>query len=1085
MDLRAMLLLATCILLLPILALAGRKLTQGDPALTVSDLKCEGLTNPVGIDATSPRLSWKMQGGPRGEAQTAFEILVAHSADQLAKGHGDVWSSGKVGSGQSIHVQYAGIALQTGKGYFWKVRVWNNKGKPSAWSTPASWSMGLLSPGDWHGKWIGLDGSDKTYHLTGTQWIWYPEGAPEKEAPVGARYFRREFTLPAAFTSASFHVAADNACTVFINGVKLCETSDHTYAWEADPTSLLQTGNNVCAIVARNVGEHPNPAGVTGLLTVTLTDGSVYTLATDSQWRATAAEVSGWQSTTFDDAGWVAAKVLGPVGMQPWGEKYGMDDRRLPARWLRKEFAVKRKIARATAYICGLGLSELYLNGKKVGDDVLSPALSEYNKRVYYVTHDVTGLLKNGANAIGVVLGNGRFYAPRLRQPTQTRTFGFPKLLLQLIVEFEDGSSQEVVSDATWKLTDDGPIRLNNEYDGEEYDARKELDGWAMPGYHDAGWQTPALVSAPGGKLCAQMINPIRVMETLRPIAVRESTPGVFIFDMGQNMVGWCRLSVTGPAGTHVTLRHAESLTPEGGLYLDNIRGALVTDVYTLRGSGMESYEPRFTYHGFRYVEVKGFPGRPDVSVLEGRVVHDDVASAGTFTCSNPVVNRTYKNIYWGVRGNYRSISTDCPQRDERQGWLGDRSAESRGETYLFDISTLYAKWVQDMADAQLDNGSVSDVCPAYWPLYNDNVTWPSSTVIIPSALLDQYADTALIRRHYDSMVKWIDHMSGFVKDGIITNDSYGDWCVPPEDPKLIHSNDPARKTTPGVLSTSFLYYDLCLMQRYARMLEKPADATRFGALADQLNAGLQKKYYRPDLGYYDNGSQTSCVLPLAFGMVPNDLRTRVFDHLVRKITDETHGHVGTGLIGGQWLNRVLSEFGRPDIAYGFATTTAYPSWGYMAEKGATTIWELWNGDSADPSMNSGNHVMLVGDLVIWFYENLAGIKPEPETPGFRKIIMLPTPVGDLHSVEASHDSPYGRIASAWKIQEGKFEWDVTVPVNCTATIFVPASGVHAVKEGGKPAQKAAGVKFVKMENGRAVFAIGSGSYHFISDSGK
>jgi alpha-L-rhamnosidase len=755
--------------------------------------------------------------------------------------------------------------------------------------------------------------------------------------------------------------------------------------------------------------------------------------------------------------------------------------RRLPARWLRKEFTASRKVKRATVYFSGLGLSELYVNGKKVGDEVLSPGLTDYSKREFYVTHDVTKLIKSGRNAVGVILGNGRFYAPRIINPTITPNYGFPKICLQLEVEYTDGTRDEIVSDSSWKLTTAGPIQANNEYDGEAYDARREMPGWANAGFHDAAWLSAQLVSAPGGKLAAQMIEPIRVTGTLKPIAMTEPKPGVFIFDMGQNMVGWCRLRVRGPAGTTVSLRHAETLQADGTLYLANIRTAKVTDLYTLKGDGLEVYEPRFTYHGFRYVEVTGFPGQPTRASLEGRIVNDDLTTAGGFTCSQPMINRIYQNIVWGVRGNYRSIVTDCPQRDERQGWLGDRSAESKGEAYLFDIEALYGKWTQDMADSQKENGSISDVCPAYWALYKDDVTWPSSSVIIPGALLDQYGDTSVVARQYPSMVKWVDHMRTYLTNSIMAKDNYGDWCVPPEDLKLIHSQDPARKTAPEILATSCFYHCLKLMNRYATLLGKAEDAARFDALAGQLKTALNEKFYNPEKGCYDNGSQTACVLPLAFDLVPAAERERVFNHLAEKITLETKGHIGTGLIGGQWLNRVLTAGGWADLAYGFATNTAYPSWGYMAEHGATTIWELWNGNTADPAMNSGNHVMLVGDLVIWLYENLAGIQSDPAQPGFKHILMEPQLVGDLKFVSAWHRSPFGLIKSAWQRDNDSFDWQITIPANCTATLHLPASSLNRITEDGDNLKKVKGVKFLKLENDRVVLEVGSGSYRFVS----
>jgi alpha-L-rhamnosidase len=506
-----------------------------------------------------------------------------------------------------------------------------------------------------------------------------------------------------------------------------------------------------------------------------------------------------------------------------------------------------------------------------------------------------------------------------------------------------------------------------------------------------------------------------------------------------------------------------------------------VTDVYTKGGDGVETWEPRFTYHGFRFVEVTGWPGKPTLDDIEGRVVHDDVRRAGDFACSNPLINQIYKNIVWGTRGNYRSMPTDCPQRDERQGWLGDRGEESRGEMYLYDNAALMSKWLCDMADSQKDTGSVPDVCPAHWPIYSDNVTWPSTTVILPSSLLRQFGDAEIIGDHYDSAKKWVDYMLTFVKDGIIDRDSYGDWCVPPEDPKLIHSQDPARQTNKALLATSYLYYDLRLMERYAKQLEQSEDAARFGKLADDLKAAFNKKFYNRELGQYDNGSQTSCVLPLYFGLVPQSERQRVFDRLVRKITQETNNHIGTGLIGGQFLNRVLSDNGRADLAYTIAAQKDYPSWGYMVGQGATTVWELWNGDTADPAMNSGNHLMLVGDLAIWLYESLAGIRPDDLEPGFKHIIMRPEVVAGLDWVQASHRSPYGLIESSWQKKGAALEWKITIPPGATATVSLPAADPSNAKESGGPLPEAEGVEVVGVKDGRIELRLGSGKYDFES----
>lgn len=1053
------------------------------------DLRCEYLQNPLGIDATQPRLSWKLDAGSssrRGLSQTACQVIVASSRAALNKDAAELWDSGQLKMSQSIHVVYAGRPLRSQQECWWKVRVWDQDGNPTGWSEPARWTMGLLVPGDWQAKWIGLDEGTPVVErpeLASMQWIWFPEGSPAQNAPIGERHFRKVFEVPAqsAVKRATAIVTADNGFDLYINGRKAGSGGDFHQLVEMDLTPMVKAGPNCIAVLARNIGDNPNPAGLMGVVRIEFASGSPLVIPTGADWKSSVQATSGWASVSFDDASWSPARVLGKNGDGPWGKIGNSDEaRRLAARMLRHEFNVGKKVTRAMAYICGLGLFECRLNGAKVGNAVLEPALSEYNKRVFYVTYDVTSQIKSGANALGVWLGNGRFYAPRSQAPIGTLGFGYPRLRLQLHLEYADGSFEDVLSDESWKLTTDGPIFANNEYDGEEYDARREFKGWDAPRFEDSAWRRVQLVDAPKGVLRAQMQEPIRVTQTLKPKSVLEIQPGVFIYDMGQNMVGWCQLKVKGPEGATVTLRHAETLKPDGSLYLDNIRGAKVTDRYTLRGKGTEVYEPRFTYHGFRYVEMTGYPGKPSLDALTGCVVHDDLPVAGFFECSNDLVNRIYHNVVWGTRGNYRSIPTDCPQRDERQGWLGDRSAESKGETYLYDTSTLYSKWVRDIGDAQQDNGSIPDVAPSYWQLYSDNVTWPSSAVIIPGSLYDQYGDQRLILTHYPVMQKWIEHMSGYIKDGLMPRDTYGDWCVPPEAQTLIHSQDPARKTSAVILGTTYFYHDLRLMARYARIIGRYDDAAKYEKSAAELRDALNKQYLNTTSHQYDNGSQTSSVLPLAFGMVPDDQRQAVFDRLVDKITRETKGHIGTGLIGGQWLMRTLTSNGRPDVAWGIATQMDYPSWGYMVSKGATTVWELWNGDTADPAMNSGNHVMLVGDLIIWMYENLAGIAPDPGQPAFKHVIMRPTPVEGLDYVKASHRTSYGQIASAWRKQNGAFEWNIQLPPNTTATLEIPVPAGANVTEGGKPAKEVRGARFLGTANGIARFQVGSGSYHFV-----
>ncbi len=903
-------------------------------------LRLEYRENPLGIDVAAPRFSWLAAPADpkaRGLRQTAYRILVASSERALRAGSGDLWDSGRVASGDSAQIVYAGKPLASRTAAYWKVQVWDQRGKASEWSAPAEWSMGLLRAEDWQAQWIGRD---------------EPESS---QSP----------------------------------------------------------------------------------------------------------------------------------------------DRRLPARYLRTEFTAGKTVRRAMVYLCGLGLSELYLNGAKVGDHVLSPGLTDYDKRALYVTFDVTRQLASGKNAIGLILGNGRFYAPR----ANARNFGFPKAILRLDIVYQDGSSASVVTGPEWKLTTHGPIVANNEYDGEEYDARRELTGWDRPGFDDSAWAAAQVVTAPAGPLAAQMANPLRVVGTLHPVSVKLLKPGVWIYDMGQNMVGWCRLLVTGPKGTQVQLRHAETLAPDGSLYVANLRTARATDIYTLKGEGVEEYEPRFTYHGFRYVELTGWPGdaAPTASALEGRVVHDDMQPVADFSSSSDMLNQIHHNVFWGIRGNYRSIPTDCPLRDERQGWLGDRSQVSRSESYMFDIAAFYSKWERDLADSQHADGGIPDVAPNYWPLYNDDITWPSTFLFVPGMLYDQYGDRRVLEHAYPAIKKWIEHERGFLQDGLMPKDQYADWCVPPEDPKLIHSKDPARVTDPTLIATAYYYHLLRLAARYARMLDQPADAAGFEALAEQVNAAFQKRFLKPATGVYDNATQTSSILPLFFNLAPAENRAALLASLVNNIEHVTDGHVGTGLVGAQFLMRTLTDNGRSDLAYEIATQPTYPGWGYMVSKGATTVWELWNGDTADPAMNSGNHVMQIGELAVWMYEYLAGIRPDPANPGFRHILVHPYPAGDLTFVKASHESLYGKIASSWKRDGGTFTLAVSIPPNTTATVWMPLPVRHtvnvsqapmgeatvnlhsedAVTESGRPTARARGVKFLRTEGDSALFEIESGDYVF------
>lgn len=805
----------------------------------------------------------------------------------------------------------------------------------------------------------------------------------------------------------------------------------------------------------------------------------VYTNKGESNWSKSSKWTMGLLKKTDWSAVWIGTDRL--------FENEVLDSvyTRLTARYLRKEFSLNKKVEKAVLYVSGLGLYEAWINGRRVGTQVLAPTPTDYTKRVNYNTFDVTDIVAKGKNAIGVTLGNGHFYSMRYLasyMPSVTH-FGFPKLILQLEVTYNDGTKQIIVSDRTWKLTNKGPIRFNNEWDGEEYDARMEMPGWTEADFDDKMWMPVELVTAPKGKLVAQKNANMQIMEIVKPVSITQQGPATYILDMGQNMVGWVSMKVKGKAGDKVTLRFAELLKDDGSLYMDNLRGAKVTDTYTLKGDVEESWEPSFVYHGFRFVEIINYPGVPDIKDFSGKVIYDEMPVTGTFHTSDSTINQIYKNAYWGIRGNYNGMPTDCPQRDERHGWLGDRATGSLGESFIFDNNNLYSKWLDDIEDSQRADGSIPDVAPAYWSIYTDNITWPSAYIFIANMLYQQYGNDVPIKSHYTSMKKWLSYMkSNYMDNGIITKDTYGDWCMPPELPEMIHSQDPKRKTDGGVLSTAVYYKLMTVMQNFANILGKTEDAEAFAQEAQMVKVAFNNKYFNRDAGQYSNNTVTANLLPLCYGMVSDEFIEMVFNNIVHKTENEFNSHVSTGLVGIQWLMRGLSDYGRADLALKIATNRDYPSWGYMIENGATTIWELWNGNTAEPSMNSGNHVMLLGDLIVWYYEYLAGIKNAEGSAGFEKIELKPWLISGLEFVDASYKSVKGLIKSSWVKKGNTFEWGITIPANTTAVVYIPANGEDKIKINGEPSvSMVENTQFISYEKGYLVYEFGSGSYNIVA----
>lgn len=749
---------------------------------------------------------------------------------------------------------------------------------------------------------------------------------------------------------------------------------------------------------------------------------------------------------------------------------------RLCARYFRKEFRLKKPLRRATMYVMGLGLYEAYVCGKELGGtQVLVPAPTDYRRTVFYNTYDVTEELSGREEAaVGIVLGNGRFYTMCQNYKTyKIHNFGYPKLRMNLVVEYADGSKETIVSDESWKVTGKGPIRSNNEYDGEEYDANYELGDWTTCGYDDSAWAAAWRVGIPTGTPRAMMMPAMQVVDSMKPVCISRKD-GKLILDMGLNMTGWLRMKVRGGQGDTIRLRFAERLDEDGTLYTANLRDARQTDTYICNGKEQgRSWRPTFVTHGFRYVEVEGAPDACPEDFM-GEFVCDEMPVNGTFSCSSDVLNKVYQAAFWGIRGNYKGMPVDCPQRNERMPWLGDRTRGALGESYIFGNERLYAKWMDDIREAQREDGCIPDVAPAYWYYYTDDVTWPAAFLLVCDMLYTQYGNIRPIAKNYPAMKRWMLHMRErwSNREGLITRDKYGDWCLPPEKLNLIHSQDPSRKTDGMLIASAYYIKMLQVMTHFAGLLGQKADADMWTRWEQEMKAAFNKRFLRvkkgtsprpehylyPDSIFYDNNTATANLLPLAFDIVPEEYRMEVTRNMVARMTLPEKGFtmprkafIKSGVIGISWLMTELTRCGRGDVAYALATQDEYPSWGYMVRQGATTIWELWNGDKADPAMNSGNHVMLLGDLITWCYAHAGGISSSRSADGvgYKRIVLRPDfSVPDLDHVDCAYETPYGKVVSRWKKSLMQLDWEIEIPCNTRAEVCLPDGTVKELGSG-------------------------------------
>ncbi len=1004
--------------------------------MSVARLSCESLRDPIGIDTPRPRLSWTLESRERGRSQTAYQIAAGG------------WDSGKVLSRQQTHVAWGGPTLDSGQRVTWRVRVWDDGDRPSSWSAPAVFEMGLLHPGDWTGTWIAatdrLPGTPDTLPAPdrAARWLWAPDRA------TGEISLRKTFTIPEGrrIKRAFAIFAADDRMTLSINARSALHAQGTSAYATGSITSLLRPGENVATVVAANAD---GPGGVLGRITIEFDEGEPLSVPTNASWTA----------TRNQDAGSLAKEVA-QWNAPPWG-RVGLPVRADPAPFMRRAFTVDKPIASARAYVAAVGYGELHLNGGKVSDHVMDPGFTRFDRRVLYVTHDVTEGLRQGKNTLGVVLGNGHYnqHAQDVWHFQVAPWRNTPRMLMELRIRYTDGTSQTITSDDRWQVSTAGPIVLDGIRNGEVYDARLEKPDWARPGGDEKGWRQVVAVTSPGGKLSAPMMAPIRVTETLTAKKITEPRPGVFVLDFGQNIAGWARLAVEGPAGTQITMRFAERLTDEGLLemkYLHQFlaQGPFETDTYVLKGQGIETWEPRFTYHGFQYVEVTGFPGRPTAANITARVAHTAFETIGRFASSNELFNRIWRATLWSYRGNYHSIPTDCPHR-EKNGWTADAHLAAEQAMFNFDNAAGYTKWVQDIRDEMKETGELPGIVPTggWGYQWGNGPAWDSALFLIPWYQYQYTGDRQILEASYGHFQRYLAYLD--TRDYLQTNPSgwLGDW-VPAKD-----------KTPQAVTHAGYHHVDARIAAETARLLGRPDEAARYEAVAARVKKAFQAKFYDPATGRVADDQQTALAAALTQGLVDERDHPRVLARLVANI-EKKKGHLDTGVLGAKYLPWALTDGGRADLFYRIANQRDFPGWGEWFEKGATTLWEDWFGNS------SRNHVFF-GDISAWFFRAVAGINPDPQAPGFERIIFKPQiGIGGLEWAEAETRSVRGRIASSWRRRGQGMELTVVVPVNSSGKVYVPAAKPEFVTTDG--------ARFLRSEGANQVYDVGSGTTSFL-----
>ena len=1014
-------------------------------------LRCDYGDNPLGIDSPAPQLSWQNNSTEKDWSQTAYQLFVGTSPEKLRDGGADVWDSGKQPSSESVGIVYRGPSLTARQRYYWSVKVWDGSGNVTQASTPGWWEMGLLEKSDWaSARWISWKDPERDADRAGIRWVRTP---PQGDSGVKRKWvvFTRSFGLRDRPREASLFVAVKSNFTAKVNGKDIAPKNGWSEFDRQDVTSLLVPGQNTIEISVTDKSVGVN--GLAGLLKIIHRDGEIERLPTNQQWRVQGA--AAIDDTSAEEVAGVDDPKFG--GSPTPGELPG------PAANFRRGFKVSKSVDRARLYVTALGSYRMLVNGSRVGADVLTPEFTNYNKRIVYQTYDVTASLQSGQNVVAAILGDGWFGSGL--GWTGERFYFMPgptRMLAKLWVGYTDGSHDEIVTDENWKAAASA-IRHSEIYAGEVYDARLDENGWDKPGFDDARWSPAAVGEAPKAALSGPVTEPVRIVDSVKPKSVSQAPSGNYIFDMGQNMVGWVRLKARGPAGTRLQLRFAEQLTREGELQPASARNANATDVYVLSGRGEETYSPHFTYHGFRYVEVRGYPGGPPaLDAIVGEVISSASRITGKITTSSELVNRMFELATWGQRGNFVSVPTDCPQRDERLGYTGDAQVFWRTGAYNADIAAFTRHFLRNITDEQLPSGAFTNTAPGVPQrnLREGSPGWADAGIIIPWTAWTQYGDKGVIDANWEAMKRFMDYVLAlnpvYIREK--GGSQLGDWL------------NVSAPTPVALIATGIWAIDARMMSEMATATGREGESAGYRELGVKIRNAFQKAYIKED-GTIGNGSQASYVFAFAAQMVPDHLKAAALGNLVKDI--ENHNwHLTTGFLSSPYLLSVLTENGRADVAYRLLLNETYPSWGYMIRQGATTWWERWNSDSSADAMNSYNHYAF-GSVVAWLYRNVAGIDVAPDGAGFRRIVIRPLPDARLTHARGEYDSVYGKIVTDWSMEASqRFVLNVVIPANTRATIYLPEMPHSGVIVNGREGD-------IKNKEGWNVFNVGAGAYHF------